>query len=400
MSRVLVRQGLVSTGAQVLGRSANFALPFLVVYQFGVSITTDTLFLVFAVSLYIGGTLSNAASDAIVVELTACEKGKSIRRFTRLSIVISFVGLTVLWLFLSQNYQIFGFVLIAAGFFIALFGLLSSYYVAACHKRKNFVVPGVSWSYRWLALLPLLFVSDAALGVALFIAAIALADGVRFWHLKRVVGSPPTGVRELELKGVGSYVLAAASTGLNPIVDRMIAGTLPSGAVTAVELAERATGLILLVPTIGLLQVINVEINEKIGLDKEWDYRRLLFHTFWLSSLWALTFVIIVKLPIFAEIIGSFDIPYTLADVKTYIIILLASLPATFLGMVLVRILVAYRRGKLVLFVAVGSVVLNAVLSYWMSLYLGVQGILLATLFVYSFTAISLLLLCASFRRA
>lgn len=399
MSRALVHQGVISTAAQMMGRTANFALPFLLVYQFGVSARTDTLFLVIAVSFYIGGSLANAASDAIVVELSSGKTGKSIRRFSLYSACISAGMFLIVWGFIDDQHPTFTLVLTVAGGFIAVFGLLSSYYVAACYTKNNFFLPGASWCYRWVAIVPLFATSDPDWGLATFISLIAIADGFRFWHLRRWAGRRAAAtVTELELKSIASYVLAAASSGLNPIVDRLVAGTLASGAVTAVELAERAVGLVLLVPTAGLLQVMNVEINKKIGVNKRWDYGRLLFHVFWMSGLWALGFIVLVHLPAFGDIARAFDMPYKLADIRAYITVLLSSLPAMLVGMVLVRILIAYRQAKLVLIIAVSSVILNAVLSFWLSVYLGVYGILLATLAVYSFTSIALLALCAFLR--
>ena len=196
------------------------------------------------------------------------------------------------------------------------------------------------------------------------------------------------------------FVCSSSLSGLNPLVDRFIASSIEEGSVSQLELIERLASLFLLIPTVGVLQVLNVEINKKINNFVEWDCVNFLGKILLLAMVWSALCILILWL--FHEYLFSIFGGKTWGDVDAFyygLVILTAMAPALFVGMVGVRILLAMNRGRSVLYLSAFSLVFNAATSFQLGKLFGVNGILIATILTYSVTALFLIFLCSKYFR-
>lgn len=401
---MILRMSLVSTLSQLFGRLANFILPLLFLVTFGGSQVSDTLFLAFSIVFFFGSTLANSASDAFTPSLSNDSVNRpdgnwlifvtflsaisfflvfiSPPEISRYSIAISFISLSLVFV-----------------------GLLSSLHTSKLYFFGDFITPGVTWSFRWIAIIPILLFHDVKLAAVGFLLFVLIADTVRLTLLIRSAEirerlKPLNKEKVLSSSLVIWFMCSSSLSGLNPLIDRFIAGYLGEGAVSQLELVERLASLFLLVPTIGILQVLNVEINKKIDSHSEWDHSAFLWQVFLGSVAWSL--FCLLTLWLFNEnlyFIFGREIWENVSIFSYGLTILISMAPALFIGMVGVRILLALSKGRLVFYLSGASLIVNAVTSFPLGIMLGVNGILLATVLTYSLTALALVLFCSKYCR-
>ncbi|MDC0661788.1 polysaccharide biosynthesis C-terminal domain-containing protein [Marinobacter sp. SS21] len=393
---MIVRQGIVSTIAQLIGRSANIVVPLIVVYRYGVSNLTDDLFLTMAVAFFFGGTLANSATDVFVPELLKRKSSYTERDWKIFSGIISVLSIVVV-LTTSYESELSSMLLIVSAFVIVYCGICSSLYVAHFYSCGNFLLPGVSWSFRWISVIPIIAIDEAVLGILLFLLFTAIADLTRYFLLRACVNrqkmvSYTTSHGYEALMAVIIMMVSSSISGLNPLVDRLIASLLSPGELSKFEVIDRVGSVFLMLPTVGLLQVISLNVTVRIFKNENWRYDIFLLKILLFSTLWSflcLFFVFSLSAyqehfrPYFSIAIGS--------DQLWLFVIFIFSAPSMFLGMVLVRMLLAVKKGQLVLIGACISVVSNISMSLILSKIMGIHGILIATLVTYSLTFIFLL---------
>lgn len=393
--RSLIRLGSLSTFAQLIGRMVNFFFPILLLARFGGSAETDSFFLVLAGAFYVAGTLANSAADALIPYILAYKPIIRVRSWLLASVLIGTLAITICLFFLPETPFRLMLALVVGGLLIAISGFYSSRLVALCYAHNDFVTPGISWLYRGLVFFPLFLVAGVVESLAYCMLALGLGDLLRLGHLSRTVkkldllevkvdSTPPT-FRYFLAVMVGGVVM-----GLNPIVDRFVASTLAVGQVSVLEMSERLSGLFTMVLTVGLLQVLHVEIsrvvNDRIAASK---LSRLLGSVFFSVTFLVLLVIAILELvmPMLSQYVELNDF----VDVQLYVYILLLSAPATITGMVCARILIAFNQSLDIMVIGIVATLMNVVLSIWLAAYIELTGILLATLLVYSITMLLLM---------
>lgn len=402
----IIKKSLVSTLSQLTGRLANFILPLLFLSKFGGSEASDSLFVAFAVVFFFGSTLSNAASDAFTPGLSNQHICGPDRKWLSLIVFISIFSSIFIMIIVAKFSRYTLFLSIVACFLVYV-GLSSSLKVSKLYCSGDFLTPGVTWSFRWIAIVPIFLVDDEALAAVLFLTFILAADITRLFILsKRVKNfecmSSLTEKKVLSSNIVLCFMFSASLSGLNPLVDRFVASYIEGGAVSHLELIERIASMFLLIPTVGIIQVLNVEINEKIKSKDSWRYEVLLFKVLAFSTAWSL----LCSLVLWAlgdNIFSVFEVESWVVgqNIEFGLYILIAMAPALFIGMVCVRILLALNKGRLVLIISGASLLVNAGSSIPLGITIGVNGILLATIFTYSVTASLLIFSCSkSFQKA
>lgn len=399
---MILRNSFVSTLSQLTGRLANFILPLIFLAKFGGSSASDTLFLALSVVFFFGSTLSNSASDAFTPSLSDQYFCKPDVKWLILNILLSAVA-SILIVFFASGFSYYVLSISLVSFLLVFVGLSSSFQVSKLYYFGNFTTPGISWSLRWISLLPILFIQDVFFAALGFLIFILIADtGRLFLLIKSVVKL--SGFRSIvEEKVLSSgpviwFMCSSSLSGLNPLVDRFIASYIGEGSVSQLELIERIASLFLLIPTVGVLQVLNVEINKKIKNDSGWKYSNFLGQVFLSSIAWSL-FCFFVLWLFRDHLFEIFEVGIWGGIHRfTYgLVILIAMAPALFTGMIGVRILLALNKGRLVLMLSGASLIVNAVTSIPLGVTLGVNGILLATIFTYSFTAVLLMVICSKY---
>lgn len=401
---MILKRSLVSTLSQLIGRLANFALPLLFIGKFGGSETSDLLFVTLAVVFFFGTTLSNAASDAFTPGLSNKHICIADNKWHNLVISLSIIScILVIVIVFSFNWYTFCLALISL--FLVYVGLSSSLQVSKLYFSGDFLTPGISWSFRWIAVIPIIFLSDQALAALGFLFSVLIADTARLLFLLRCANNVNQLNFEKEKKVLSSdlvlwYMFSSSLAGLNPLVDRFVASYLGEGAVSQLELIERIASLFLLVPTVGLMQVLNVEINKKVKNYKNWKSDGLLFMVLVFSVIWSL--LCLLMLWLLGDLLQSlFDVDSLGGgeSISYGLIVLAAMAPALFVGMIGVRILLALNKGRLVFYLSGLSLVINAAGSIPLGFLIGVNGILLATIFTYSVTALLLVFACSKSTR-
>lgn len=402
--RYFFRKSLISTFSQLIGRVANFVLPLLFLARFGASETTDALFLAFAIIFFFGGTLSNAASDAFIPSLSNEYRSRPSREWLQLIFVLSSISFFLFMVF-SHEINHYTLLLSLVSFLLVFVGLFSSLYVSELYYSGDYYTPGITWSFRWIALIPIFLLDDVAVASSTFLSLILFADIARLFILVRVVKkgykqNASNSERTISSELVFWFILSSSLSGLNPLIDRFIASYLGEGSVSQLELVERLASLFLLLPTVGVLQVINVEINKKINSSSGLKCDIYLFWVFISSMVWVSLCVIILwffdqlLFELFAKEVWS-----SVEDFSYGLLILIAMAPSLFLGMVAVRILLALNKGQTVMRLSLASLVANTIVSIPIGILLGVNGILLGSIFTYTLTASALVFMCSKYCR-
>lgn len=393
--RSLARTGLVSTLAQLAGRIVNFILPILLLTKFGVSAETDAFFIVLAAAFYVSGSLANSATDALIPYIVAHKAITKTKLWLLVSNLIGFLTILICLFFLPETSLRLLLSIVIGGLLIAISGFYSSRLVAFCYANNDYVNPGISWLYRVFALLPLLSIQNVNESVAYCMLALGAGDLMRLYHLNLIVKklgsqevknlSPPPSFRYYL-----STMLGPVTLGINPIVDRFIASTLGTGQVSMLEMSERLWGLFTMVLTVGLLQVLHVEFSKSITTQPpNFNHSKLLGGIFF--SVLFLALLVIIFLEFFKPLLKSNIQQLDLPTVLDYVNILILSTPAMITGMVCARILIALKNPFDVMIIAIFAMLFNIILSMGLAIYFELTGVILATLIVYSITALLLM---------
>lgn len=402
---LVIRKSFYSTISQLAGRSPNFILPLVFLGKFGGSEASDLLFLSFAIVFFLGTTLSNAASDAFIPDFSERKINRPSVKWRNSILALSLLSL-MLVAFLAPEISFYTLCIAIISMFLVAVGLSSAFYISQLYFHGDFVTPGITWGFRWVSVFPVLLVDDVKIAALLFYFSILVADILRWFVLKKSAAcylhqSPDQSFRVVGVSGAFWFMLSASLSGLNPLVDRFIAGTLATGSLSQLEVIERIASLFLLVPTIGVMQVINVEVSRRIKNSEFFHFDNMLLKWFVAASLWSILCIsffiyfggVFVNLFRASEWLGHQSFMFG-------VIILVSSAPSMFVGMICVRILLGMRKSRVVLIYSGCSLFFNAVVSIMLSSLYGVNGILMGTLLTYSFTGIMLIIHCSRYHRS
>lgn len=396
---------LEATLGQLIGRSINFLIPFVLLHLYIPSKTTDAFFLAFSIAFFFFGTIANTLTDASIPQ--AVRGQPLLKTWLRLQLGIFFavIAVGIVWVANHINNASPPLTLllgIGAMVIGAVFAAFSSGVLSA---QESYIWPGMLWGLRALPLLAWWFVhpSDQVLGWLML--ALGGADLLRAYYLEQM----PRQSAQIwacgywnSLKGYFPVIVAGMIGGLNPVVDRFIATQADAGGVSLLEAGERFYGALATLATIGVMNVILVKLSHKhdrIGFEQL--YQSILG----VGALWAVGWTLLGLVGWI--MVGEWLIKHffrvdagqaTLID--TIYLYYLAGLPAFVLGLICVRAYLAkgWQRSLIVLsFLSVGA---NAGLSLELFKFIGIPGISLATTAVYTLITLSMLVHLSQLSRA
>ncbi len=383
----LFRSITVATCAQLAGRLANVAISLLVIAMAGATAQTDEFFFILAVAFYFFGVLANALTQAGVPLIVSGELTMNGIHVTVCgaicAISISAAAFLVNWICMpiSLPYQL------ALGL-MAGAGIANGLACGAWLAEKRYIMPGLSWALRLMPLGVWRWVDPGGTSLAWLAVGIGLADSLRCLLLLKWRSPIKSRWVRLELprggllaQAYGTVILAALIGGLNPIIDRIIAGFGGPGSVSILETGERVFMMLAGLTTIGmstaLLPILSRDVKDNT-LNQNWP-EVIKFVAAW-NAAWFLA----------GWIAGAFGLKWWLhsatglstaqsAAAQWVYWYYLIGLPFFTLALAYLKRLQALQRWKVMVFTACISVALNIPTSLILLRIMGVAGIALAT---------------------
>ena len=407
MSLKTIQDVSVSTLANLVGRSANVALPLTVIAVFGADAHTDLFFLIMALGFFCFGTLANALTESTVPLLVS----------TNLRIppssILTFAG-TVMLIGLALGCLWFGFIERFNPVYIPALALMMGAGIAngvlsgVLHVQERYAPSGVTWALRFVPLLALLTIRPSIDALPWLALAIGAMDWLRcaiLIHCSRR-GSLSNNAVNLGYfisrfrTTYGTVLLAMVIMGFNPLADRFIAQLSGPGGLSILDTAERVYAMLGVLCTIGLMTVLLTRFSQKASIGRlDHGWRRTLS----LVAVWSLAWMIV------GTAVGHWGLDWWLsrmaaldarqgADVTQAYWYYLIGLPVFIAGVVYTRRIQALHRTSILVWAAGLSVVLNLIAGLVLRSVLGIPGIALAKIPVH--TATALLLIRAAHRKS
>lgn len=388
-----------ATLGNALGRSANVLIPLAVISVCGVDRFTDQFFFTLAVAFFFYGTTANAVAETTVPLLLAGKLSLS-----RGVVVKTGLGLGCLVLLCALGWRIlFGqwpLLYAAALALMSGAGLLNGLATGVRHAQEAYLLPGLLWLVRLLPLAVFL-ITDAAgprlvwlalgLGAADWIRGLILIHGPVFTSPEK--DQPASGAIRAAIRSYVTVLTASVIMGLNPIVDRVIAQRIGSGAVSILETGERFYSILGSLATMGLMTVMLTRLSRQPHPDesrqKPTGMAKVLvgWSACWLllgvaAGLWGLDLWLAGATPLSAS---------QSASVKSVYWYYLAGLPAFILGAGYVKRLQARAHFQVLVFTSILAVGLNIPASLFLAGLMGVPGVALATTLIYAINSLVLI---------
>ena len=376
-----------ATAANIVGRSANVAIALTVITRCGADNLTDQFFLNMAIAFFFFGPVSNAVTTATTPLLIS---GKL--DITSRTICLAGVSCTALLCTAAvccnhlSGYPAPVYILAIA--LMSGAGVANGLATGIHYAQESFFLPGVTWSLRLIPLLLMAVAGSLENRLAWLAVGIGLADWLRLGILvrgpipSRFHGSPHA-LRTLvrTFPSYGKVIAASVIMGLNPIIDRMIAGLSGPGAVSILEAGERIYMMLASVGTIGLMSVLLTRLSHEVAgneLNANWS------RTIRLAAVWNGFWILI------GAAVGYWGLawwleasaPLTSADAQVAQQVFwcyLSGLPAFALGLTYLKRLQALQRWWVMVGASVLSVAINIPASLILRQWMGVPGIALAT---------------------
>lgn len=399
---------MISTASQVTGRAVNVAIAFTVLNQYGATALTDHFFLTFAVAFFFFGTLAGAITDTTTSLVTRGEAGATHTTWQAIACATALaVPATTS---VNVALELHSILSIVGGSLMAGSGILAGFYTGLLHADHRFGITGVLWLVRLAPLALLLILPHAPNSIGWLALGIGLADLCRCLALRRLVAARIRSMRPLSVcpsSRLGTLLhylpilSASAITGLSPLIARSIAGFGENGDIAILDTAERISGIIGTLSTIGLMNVLLVSltrIEARGDLPKLWP--RILLAVFLWSALWLIAALAIGgSIEEWLERYARLRPDQARATITTYIYYAYG-LPAFILGLAAVRHLLAVGGGRILIPVAIVSVLLNGLLALALFNAIGISGIALASTAAQSIVTTMLLIVLGNRRFA
>ncbi|MEJ2613263.1 MAG: lipid II flippase MurJ [Candidatus Thiodiazotropha sp.] len=302
---------------------------------------------------------------------------------------------------LADNDALLSVPLLVGVFLSTLSSVISSFVVAILNVQNHYVLPGLLWGLRIIPLLVFWKLSPNVIYLPWLMAGIGLSDILRarcLYSKVKLDGVLSVDWREV-FRGYAAVAIGSIVVGMNPIVDRLIAGLGQPGDLSILELGERIFGIVGSLSTIGIMSVLLVEFSDRVKLgDLSRYFQKILVVFLGWSCLWLLfiySFWYLLEGRIFA-FLKLTDLQYQLVTLIFFNY--LGGLPAFIVGLVCVRGFLSIGKAEVIAVLAVVSLGVNALLSYVLNSLLGVSGIALATSIVTTVITITMIILLSNSR--
>ncbi len=377
----------IATCAQLTGRLANVVIPFAVITMAGTNALTDQFFFILAVAYYFYGILASAISQATIPLLVTRQISLSSGHLVACGLITAVVvlcatGAISRWLhWIPLPY-------VAAMGVLAGAGIANGLASGAWHCREKYVMPGITWALRLIPAAAWYLSGAGGHGLAWLAVGIGVADTIRCILLISALsplhaGSVPMARNSVATVAAtyGVFIVAMLINGLNPIIDRCIAGLGGPGSISLLETGERVYMMLAGVATIGLSTVLLPRLSRDAAqdtLDRTWP------GVLKFALVWNVGWIVAGGL---AGAVGFHwwanrlaGLPQTQTQVVQWVYwYYLSGLPFFTLALVYVKRLQAQRRYRVMLITASVTVTLNVPTSLVLFHWLGVPGIALAT---------------------
>lgn len=377
----------------MLGRSANILIPLSVIGLYGANAHTDIFFFVLALSFYFYGTLSYAATESTVPLIIVSKSSLCPHGIVRIGIFVSIIVFLIAFAcgLLGCGISIW----YAAGLaLLAGAGIANGFASGILHAGEKFSVPGLTWALRMVPLTLFALSKQPAKNLHYLALGIGIVDWLRLGLLIRLKGALSKSIRLYEPLGFLKdhfpqyfpLALAMLIMGLNPIIDRLIAGQGGTGSISILDTGERLFGILATLCTLGMMTVLLTNLSKAVineTLDKDW-MSILKMAGIW-SCLW-LAVGLLAGYLILGEWISSvtsLSEAQILSVRKTYWYYLPGLAPYA-LCILYVKRLQAVQRTWTLAATSSITVLLNIPASLALHDYMGIPGIALATSFVYA----------------
>lgn len=409
-SRTLIKDTIVSSIGTIIGGLFSFAVPVLIAVWFGLSSETDAFFLAYGVTLFFVNVFSVVVENVIVpstsklIETDFANLGSFLVRVMVVS-TISTVTITVLFL-ISWYYYIYTFysgnldreLLFEIAmwtspllFLVTWSGLAKGVLLA----HKLFWIPSVSPAFRGLTIIAIAFAGKNRWGIISVAIGYLVGETVRLlvfvvalarisWESKSIQGDLPTS-QVLAFMGSSIYlVIAMVVTGVNPLVDKFMALSLPSGTVSILEYGYRIYSIPLMLLTGGLSAVLLSHWSRDFYSDGRISILRQRVMT---TAIRVGIIGFVGSLAIFALRRWIVKLIYSGSSLSEADIIMIAQVFGAYIlglsgnlsALILVRGLLVLRQTQIIMFAAVSGLVLNVSLNLILIPYFGAPGIAIAT---------------------
>lgn len=396
---------LEATLGQLIGRSINFLIPFVLLNLYVPSKTTDGFFLAFSIAFFFFGTIANTLTDASIPQTVRGQPLLNARLRLQLGIVFAVIAIGIVWIANYTNNTSPPLTLLLGIAAMVIGAIFAAFSAGVLNAQESYIWPGILWGLRALPLLAWWFAHPTDQVLSWLMLALGGADLLRAYCLEQM----PRRSAQIwacghwnSLHGYFPVIVAGMIGGLNPVVDRFIATQADAGGVSLLEAGERFYGALATLATIGVMNVILVKLSHKhdrIG------FERLYQSILGIGALWAGGWTLlglagwIVTSEWLMKHFFRVDAGQA-ALIDTIYLYYLAGLPAFVLGLICVRAYLAQGWQRSLIVLSLLSVGANAGLSLGLFHFIGIPGISLATTAVYTLVTLSMLLHLSQLSRA
>jgi putative peptidoglycan lipid II flippase len=389
--------------ASAIGQGPALLVAPVAAFVFGASQSSDVVFLALAVATFVTTTLAGATQFAVVPFLVSAsrtpDRGAAfLGRLTQLVVLASGA------LAIAAAWAAPAFVPSYSGaspylWWLVPFSVLAGVtgvFVGALNARNEYWSAALSPLWRWLTVLACMVAFGRSLGPASLILGYSLGEAIRLWFLLRLViaqygwtvSSPGSAPRSAELvhfsRSAVAQIVASGVLALVPIIDRNIAGSLPAGAISVLEYADRVWQVPVGFAMSGLLVVVLSKWSHDLhGTGKAADVanqtRRTATHL-GLIAIVPCAIAIWLREPLAALLFAHGRFPAsavpTIADtIGAYVL----GIPTYLAGLTYTRAYLAQKRSGWLVVVASSELVLKLVLNPLLLRAFGLPGVALAT---------------------
>ncbi|MGH9907373.1 MAG: lipid II flippase MurJ [Pyrinomonadaceae bacterium] len=399
----IVIKVIEATTGQAIGRIVNLLIPFAILQLHPPSERTDQFFLAFSVAFFFYGTVGNAITDATVPKAAQGQPLLASRERLLLSSGVAFIAGCIMsgWVISSDSH--FSPILLGGAMLSVGSGIYAAYQTGCLHAEERYMWPGLSWGVRIIPLAIYWLAHPQMVLLPWLMAGLGISDFIRASLLVKADKSDRPLTRSLvEQTNLIPIIMAASISGLNPIIDRIIAGIGASGSISLLEFGERLYGIVATLSTIGILNIVLVKLSKRRAATQ--------FHMLWrkmllLTLAWAVAWFLLSLLSwrLFGEWVLFHVFSFSEDQASTIDLIFLCyliGLPPFMVGLTCVRAYIATGWLYKLLPVSALSLIANLVLSLLLYHYLDLAGIALATSFVYTVTAILMVVRLSRFQEA
>lgn len=378
--RAASRVGLASVG-ELIGRSANLALPFIVLSQYAADRQTDAFFFALAIGFFSFGTIANASVSALVTDFVSDEQSRNPLGYLRACLAISAVTGVVAFAASGQSWPAPIPIIVGISISImALSGLAAAPAIAVLNAGHRYVAPGMTWGLRIVPLLIFwIYSSQATSRLIGLLVGISIADALRSIVLMRMARSrlSVTSPHHIRFPRATLYLVSSGMiAGLNPLISRWIATTGVHGGLSLFEMADRLYSTIASLATIGMGSVIMVYLARLQSSETATEHWRITLKASiaW-SMLWFLAGLTIwVIFPQLHILLKEQD-AFALSAIRQTYLGLVFGIPAFVMTITFSRRLLATDASEKLLLVSLVNVLCNTIVGITLYKLIGTIGL-------------------------